>query len=180
MRLTGTIPAILSALSSCARSISQQPDDWHDPRTALGADELTSLDLSSNALQSPIPSSLGLLTALRQLRLNDNCLVGDTIPAGVPFARFPMPPAGDCEMGDQCSACKFDACCQLDQHVGQQDDPTCSGTGWNGEPDGAKRRDTPMCRACGFYETGQCKQASACANASWVESRCNASCTDTP
>jgi hypothetical protein len=131
---------------------------------------LTTLDLSYNALIGPIPSSLSSLAALQVLRLNNNAIVGGTIPAGVPSASFPQ--GGDCEMGGQCSsACSWEACCSGDVS-NKQYDSTCT------KEYGNKRRGTPMCRACGFYETGACsRHSNTCANASRAEGTCGASCS---
>jgi hypothetical protein len=100
------------------------------------------------------------------LLLNDNAIIGGTIPAGVPSASFPQ--GGDCEMGGQCSACSYEACCSFGF---EQSDPTCSARY-------STRSDTPMCRACGFYETGTCSSHNnTCANATRAEGTCGASCS---
>jgi hypothetical protein len=132
---------------------------------------LTTLDLSHNVLQGPIPFSLASLTALQVLRLNNNLIVGGTIPAGVPFVGFPQD--GDCEMGGQCSACSYETCCF--SPYGQEYDPTCTDSNENDI-----RRDTPMCRVCGFYDTGTCsRHSNSCANATRSERMCGANCNIT-
>lgn len=167
--LTGTIPAELSALSHLTSlAIADSMLTGTIPAELSALSHLTSLDLSSNLLQSPIPSSLGRLTSLRLLNLSNNLMVEGTIPAGVPSAQFPKPPEGDCELGDQCRACTFEACCD---NGNRGFDPYCNSTG--------QRRDTQACRVCGFYESGVCKRASPCADAPWVEARCKAKCTST-
>jgi hypothetical protein len=105
-QLHGTIAAVLGKITSLqAVDLSFNAITGVIPAELSALSQLTSLELSNNSLQSPIPSSLGLLTSLRRLRLNNNIMVGSTIPANLPLAGFPLPPAGDCEMGGQCNAC---------------------------------------------------------------------------
>ena len=75
-------------------------------------------------------------------------------------------------MGGQCtSACSWEACCIVgDPHNACQ----------SILPDMSWRRDTPMCRACGFYDTGTCSiHSSSCANATRSERMCGANCKST-
>jgi hypothetical protein len=174
-QLTSTIPSQLSSLSGLATlDLSSNQLTSTIPSQLSSLSGLTTLDLSHNALQGPIPSSLASLTALKVLRLNNNVIVGGTIPAGVPSVGFPQD--GDCEMGGQCSACSYEACCDdAFNYRYQQYDPTCTG-----RYDGSKRRDTPMCRACGFYDTGTCsRHSSSCADAARSERMCGANCEST-
>jgi hypothetical protein len=168
-QLSSAIPSQLSSLSGLTTlDLSYNMMYSSIPSQLSSLSGLTTLDLSYNALQGPIPSSLASLTALQVLRLNNNTVVGGTIPAGVPSVGFPQD--GDCEMGGQCSACSWEACCTGDPYD-QEDDPTCTYYG-------DKRRDTPMCRACGFYDTGTCsRHSSSCANAARSERMCGANCT---
>jgi hypothetical protein len=115
---------------------------------------LTTLDLSYNTLRGPIPSSLGSLSALQVLRLNNNLIVGGNIPADVPSVNFNYR-SGDCKMGGQCSACSDEACFNYD---------------WE------DRRDTPMCRACGYFKTGTCLISNNCSNSTKSKDWCGADC----
>jgi hypothetical protein len=163
--LVGTIPSQLSSLSGLTTlDLSSNQLASTIPSQLSSLSGLTTLDLSCNVLQGPIPSSLASLTALQVLRLNNNTIVGGMIPAGVPSVGFPQ--NGDCEMGGQCSACSYEACCSSPYY--QEDDPTCL-YGY--------KRDTPMCRVCGFYDTGTCRHGSSCANATRSERMCGANCT---
>jgi Leucine-rich repeat (LRR) protein len=172
--LVGTIPSqlsLLSGLTTLDLSYNQLTSTIPSQLSSLSG--LTTLDLSYNALQGSIPPSLASLTALQVLRLNNNAIVGGTIPAGVPSVGFPQD--GDCEMGGQCSACSWEACCYSPggQYDTQEYDPTCTDP-YN---DGDYRRDTPMCRVCGFYDTGTCsRHSSSCANATRSERVCGANC----
>jgi hypothetical protein len=166
--LGGTIPSQLSSLSELTTlDLSYNALTSTIPSQLSSLSGLTTLDLSYNTLQGPIPSSLARLTALQVLRLNNNAIVKGTIPTGVPSMGFPQD--GDCEMGGQCSACSWEACCEGPDGV---HDPTCADFNNYGN----KKRDTPMCRACGFYGTGTCSSSSSCANATRSKSMCGADC----
>jgi hypothetical protein len=171
-KLMGTIPAQLSSLSALdVLVLGNNKLTGTIPAQLSSLSGLTALDLSYNSLLGPIPSSMSSLTALQVLLLNNNAIVGGTIPAGVPSVGFPQ--GGDCEMGGQCSACSYVACCSGRY---EQYDPTCT-PGYYGN--GYKRLETPMCRACGFYETGTCStsQSNTCANVTRAEGTCGASCS---
>jgi hypothetical protein len=176
-KLSGGIPPQLSALSGLVSlNLGNNNLTSTIPAQLSSCLQLTTLDLSYNYLQGPIPSSLGFLTALKVLKLNNNTIVGSTIPVGVPSADFPQ--SGDCEMGGQCSACSYEACCinaapDGIAGPGKARDPTCSGKR-------VKRRDTPMCRVCGFHGTGVCLKYNSCANTTWAKGTCSADCTSSP
>jgi Leucine-rich repeat (LRR) protein len=158
------IPSQLSSLSDLTTlDLSYNVLTSSIPSQLSSLSGLTTLDLSHNTLQGSIPSSLASHTALQEQRLNNNSI--ETNPAGVPSAGFPQ--GGDCEMGGQCSACSWGACCSGNST--QPDDLTCTYD---------SRRDTPMCRACGFFVTGTCMYSVSCANATRSESMCGAYCTN--
>jgi hypothetical protein len=81
-------------------------------------------------------------------------------------------------MGGQCSACSYEACCINEACINgyvtvkkaRARDPTCS-------EKNVKRRDTPMCRVCGFYGTWVCLKYNICANTTWAKGTCSADCT---
>jgi hypothetical protein len=202
LQLWGAIPTMLSEFKSTLQAVDLSHNKLSStiPSSLSLLSRLTTLDLSHNILQGAIPSSLGFLTALKVLRLNDNILVEDTIPAGVPSAGFPQ--SGDCEMSGQCSACSFKECCgiqgqqydwtgQYGQYRTQDgmtgramaNDPYCTEyrTQYGQYRLVGTRRDSPVCRICGFLATGQCnKHANACADVPWAEKRCGANCTSIP
>jgi hypothetical protein len=169
--LTGTIPVQLSSLSALdVLDLSSNALTGTIPAQLSSLSGLTIFDLSYNTLRGPIPSSLGSLTALQVLRLNNNAIVGGTIPAGVPSANFNHRRAWEnCEMQCQCSACSDKVCCS---DGANDNDNRCA-------DNGAKRLDTPMCRACGYYSTGLCLVSNTCSNITRSKNWCDANCTNT-
>jgi hypothetical protein len=180
LQLSGTISSVLSEFDSLEKvDLSHNNLFGSIPPQLSSCLRLTALDLSYNVLQGGIPSSLGSLAALKVLRLNNNAIVGSTIPGGVPSVHFPQ--SGDCEMGGQCSACSYEACCDDPSatdgtnEANKARDPKCSGH-YKSDYGTDKRLDTPMCRACGFYSTGTCLKTNSCSNATHARGRCGADC----
>jgi Leucine-rich repeat (LRR) protein len=174
--LTGSIPSTLAGLTSLVSfdlSFNQLAKTIPSELGALT--QLTSLSLRNNLLESPIPSSLRKLTLLSNLRLDNNLLVNGHpgIPADVPAKDFPFEnkDPGICKMDGQCKLCTGPACCDrthphaLSAHA----DPHC-------KLRFSKRRNTRVCKLCGYLNTGACTYSSNCSNATWAM-RCGANCT---
>jgi hypothetical protein len=124
-------------------------------------------------------------------------LVNGIIPAGVPSKSFPKD--GECYLNQQCHKCSFEVCCDYTSPSninggdcrkeggcklpGEICIRSAAGTmhkciPGNRECKGSysKRRDTRMCKLCGYYKTGSCTHTSTCADARWAEQTCSVSC----